>query len=548
MQEENANRGAINLAPTWQTLRNPYNTMDTSEIITGHVSGRSTDIIQIITGGQSAIVLAGAPNVGKSALIRYLQLPPDAEWSWRNELVGFHDQERLKNVQFVQVDLTKLEGIQSKDELLHAFIKQCVMALQSIAQVDKKPDFDLNLKGLIEMLRAISRETPHARYFLTLDTIERLGRFFIPSLKPESKAETLQERGLALLDHCNAIRTMVDLIDEFRTFGFILSIASLPRAKVADQFTHVSADLARFRTMTLQTFTWLDAGKFLAQEPESFGTEWSKSFHNLSQNCNFSEEEQKWIREQAGTHPHLLQQFCFYAFHLKQEYARIHGTWTELEESGKRQLIEWINERLSTFFARTWNRLLEALNSDAGAKEKTQRNFSEFISLLAQKQVYDEINQAYWDQWGSELRYILCSEGILRYDPFQLIHFPGDIMRQYLVQRAKENSELYAFQTTSSTTGRGFWLSITMPDTQRERLSLSDLEYRLLKTLMQNPKRCSEEELMLAAWGKKIEKSTFSQRIHHLRKKLREQCGTEIIDNRYGGIYSLNYPEWFQLE
>jgi hypothetical protein len=537
----------------WHTLRNPFNTMDTPEIITGHISGRSTDIIQIITGGQSAIVLAGAPYIGKTALIRYLRLPPDTEWSWRNELVDFPNQQKLKNTHFVQIDLTRLEGIESKEDLLAAFVRRCAIALQSVYEKDKQTSEEFNLKGLIKMLRNISQETPEARYFLMLDTIERLDRLGIPSFKPGSKAQTPQERGLALLDHCQAIRTLVDLIDEFRILGFILSIESLPRAKVADQFTHVSADLARFKTMTLQTFTWQDAGKFLAQGPESFGTEWARSFHDLSENCIFSARDQEWLREQAGTHPYLLQKACFYAFHLKQEYAKLHGTWIELQDSGKRQIIDWINEGLSTFFTHSWDRLQEALKSDSETNEKTLGDFREFIHLLMQKQADDEINPAYWDQWGSQLRYIVCSEGILRYDPFQPIHFPGTILRHYLVQKARENAELFSSPIASPTiisptTGRGFWLTITRPEKQRELLSLSELEYHLLKTLLQNPKQCSELELMIGAWSKKIDKAVFTQRMHHLRKKLREQCETEIIQNRYGGLYSLNHPEWFHLD
>ena len=305
--------------------------------------------------------------------------------------------------------------------------------------------------------------------------------------------------------------------------------------------------------MTLQTFTWQDAGKFLAQGPESFGGEWAESFNDLSNNCIFSEKEQEWLREQAGTHPYLLQQFCFYAFHLKQEYAKLHGIWIELQESGKRQIIDWINEGLSTFFTRTWNRLQEALKSDTETKEKTLGDFREFIQVLAQKQADDEINPAYWDQWGSELHYILCSEGIIRYDPFRPIHFPGAILRYYLVKKARENSESFTSFIASATivsltVGRGFRLSISRPENQREILSLSELEYHLLKTLLQNPKHCSELELMTEAWGKKIDRRVFTQRMHHLRKKLREQCGTEIIQNRYGGLYSLNHPEWFHLD
>src|SRR5437660_12907550 len=96
---------------SWHTLRNPFNTIDTSEIITGHISGRSTDTIQIITAGQSAIVLAGAPYIGKTALIRYLQLPPDTECSARTVLVDFPNHVKLKNIQLEPVDVTTLKDI-----------------------------------------------------------------------------------------------------------------------------------------------------------------------------------------------------------------------------------------------------------------------------------------------------------------------------------------------------------------------------------------------------------------------------------------------------
>src|SRR5207245_9085076 len=110
-------------------------------------------------------------------------------------------------------------------------------------------------------------------------------------------------------------------IDEFKNFGVLLSIQGLPRSRVDDQFTQVSADLARFINMTLQSFTWEDTGKFLAQEPENFGTTWANTFRKLGSSCIFSQGYQQWIREQAGTHPYLLQQYCLHAFRLKQDYA-----------------------------------------------------------------------------------------------------------------------------------------------------------------------------------------------------------------------------------
>src|SRR5579884_2425202 len=84
----------------WSALPNPFSrlatqsllesptekTTDTSEIITGHVSGRRSDIIDIVTGVQSAILMTGASQIGKSTLLRYLARPPQSEWSWRDEL------------------------------------------------------------------------------------------------------------------------------------------------------------------------------------------------------------------------------------------------------------------------------------------------------------------------------------------------------------------------------------------------------------------------------------------------------------------------------
>src|SRR5712692_1073915 len=82
-----------------------------SEAVTSHVSGRSTDIASIVMGAQSAIILAGAPNIGKSALIRHLQSPPNIGWSWRDESTELRDRLRLSEILFVQVDLRPLEGI-----------------------------------------------------------------------------------------------------------------------------------------------------------------------------------------------------------------------------------------------------------------------------------------------------------------------------------------------------------------------------------------------------------------------------------------------------
>src|SRR6266566_4864270 len=121
------------------TLSNPFDVLDVRGNIIGRVSGRSTDIRQIISEGQSEIVLAGAPTIGKSTLINYLQLPLCAEWSWRNELAGSLDQQKLDNTHFVQIDLAHLEGIEDKNDLLNTFISRCASALHQAYKKEKPP-------------------------------------------------------------------------------------------------------------------------------------------------------------------------------------------------------------------------------------------------------------------------------------------------------------------------------------------------------------------------------------------------------------------------
>jgi GTPase SAR1 family protein len=544
----------------WLNLQNPFSKiskyvtlvsnirreLDNSEVIMGRVSGRSTDITKIIMNEQSAIFLVGTPNIGKTSLIHYLQKHPNTGCSWRDEQTDLQGQLHLENIHFVQIDLTPLEGIEKPDELFAAFVQQCTKALLDVYQPDSQSlPQKYDLKELRSLLRIINRETPNARYFFMLDSVERLGMPGLPFLPlGNSKAETPQERGLAILEHCNAIRTLVDLIDEFVIFGVILSIESLPRPKIDDQFHHISLDLARFTTMTLQTFTWEDTIRLLSQEPENFGQGWSKMFKALGGNSIFSRSEQEWLRQQAGTHPYLLHQFCLNTFGFKQEYASIHSYWPELQEREMLQISESVNESLSPFLAHIWHRLGEVINK---CDQKARSKFVEFIRLLEYKQANDEVDPTVWYELGSDLRYILYSEGIVRYDRLRPVHFPGAILCQYLIQETKESlggNEQIISQMPSD----GRYLTISYSGEQRADVLLSDLEYRLLKTLIQHPDRCKEEALMKGAWGKLIERSRFTQRMHQLRKKLKDQgIGTDIIENSYGGFYSLKHPEWIYL-
>lgn len=531
----------------WKLLRNPFQALpESGEIITGHISGRKVDIQEIVIGGQNAIIVAGAPHIGKTSLLRYLLRPATARWSWRDELEELRPYLKLDEVSFAQIDLAKLEGFTDANDLLIPFIAQCIAALQSTwPQVTGTYS---GLKGLRELLRYMSHEYPDACYFAMLDNIERLQGPDMPSLKEITKAETPQERGLALLDDIGAFRVLVDLLDEFPQFGVILAIESLPSPRISNQFTHVSADLARFRTMTLQAFTREDTLRFLAQDIESFGDGWARQFREVGGNVLFSPEAQRWLYESAGSHPYLLQQFCFHTFHFKCEYALRHGSWSDLPKDEREQLIERVSERVSTFLDRTWKRIRASLDA---CSPETKEKFYDFITGSKGKSADEEIDPTTWNRLGSELRYILYSEGIVRYDPLQSVYYPGSLLLNYLAQKAEEHVKalrpamVFRSQTTSNTNE----LVITLPDKQPQHLELSSLEYALMQTLLHQPGKCSEEALMRAAWGKITSKQVLTQRIFHLRKKLRDAWdGEEMIENIYGGFYALKHPEWFSWQ
>ncbi|HZU66078.1 MAG TPA: winged helix-turn-helix domain-containing protein [Ktedonobacteraceae bacterium] len=544
----------------WSALPNPFSrlatqsllesptekTTDTSEIITGHVSGRRSDIIDIVTGVQSAILMTGASQIGKSTLLRYLARPPQSEWSWRDELADLRDQWKFDDFHFIPVELSPLEEIERKDDLLLAFARQCAIGLLAVnapCEADGKKFSEL-LRGINQFLRDKRQETPFARFFLVIDTLEYVGKHDLELSGEGVRAH--QNRGLTLLDQCGALRMLVDLIDEFNNFGVLLSTQSLPRPSLEDQFKQVSADLARFATTTLQIFTWEDAQKLVAQHPESFGTNWAKTFRAAGESCIFTDAEQQWILEQAGTHPYLLHQYCLRTFRYKQQYASQYGKWTELKSRDQDTINEYTRERLSIFLAHFWQRLQEALDKST---PETRRDFYDFIHRAAQKQADETMSLDEWHQHSQQLRYILYNEGVVRSGLFQPVHFPGAILSNYLLQKVKER----ALTSTSapvqpSLPARGSGLIIRQSHESEKHLPLTETEFRLMKTLLEHAQHCTEEQLITNVWGKPIGHTTFTQRLFHLRKKLKECAGEEIIENHYGGIYTLNHPDWFTLE
>ncbi len=526
----------------WRTLPNPffYNDTNASSGIIGRVSGRSKDIMNIIYNDQSAIILSGAPRIGKTGLLRYLQttLQPQL-WSWsqEEELVRLLDKKTLNATYFVQIDLIPLENIsQNTDqkEVYPRFLQQCGEALQKVYQLDNQPP-PSDLKSLREFLRYTKHNRSDTRCFVILDNIDRLGMDTPSFFLGNTNAKTPQERGIAVLNDCGAIRALTWLIEEFRNFGVILSLESLPRARMDAQFTHVSADLTHFATTTLQIFSRDDTLTFLKQTPEQFGDDWAQQFKEQAGEVIFSPTEQAWIYEQAGSHPYILQQFCLQTFHFKQLRAEQYNRWLDLEEEAWSSLVEHVKAQIITFLNRMWKRLRVALTT---VGPETRDNFFKFVTSLSEKLPGEAITAKGWNELRTEVQYILYNEGIVRYDPFQIVYFPGTLLSDYLLQKVTEADLI---------TVRPPQLVIKFPEGVSEPLILSELEYRIIKALQVHPKRCPEDELMKAGWNKIIEGKTFMQRMYQLRKKLKGNSDTDVIINHYGGLYSLLYPEWLQF-
>jgi len=526
----------------WRTLRNPFQTYaEPSEGTTGRVSGRSADIRNIIIGGQGAIIMTGAPNIGKTSLVRSLRQPPEAGWTWRDELPDLDELLNLDHIHFLQIDLTPLQGLENKNDVRRLFIEQCISALTSL-RPDKVTEYD-GSKGLRVILREIFKEQPDLRCYFMLDDIERLQEPGVAQFDPSGKPRTQQERSLTLLEASGILRLLVDLLDEFPQFGVIFFLVSQPSSDVGNMYINVSADLARFTTMLLQVYSRDDALLYLAQKPEILGIQGSRVFVDAGVSCLFSDSEQRWLYEQAGTHPYLLKQLCFLAFQIKQMNALKRCSWIELESLEKQQLIELMNEHVSAYFGRTWRRIDQALQDSA---QEARDQFYEFIRASNKWRSFDGSEQELWEQLDEELHYILRSEGIVRSEPLMPVEYPGALLRLYLEQRVHEQEGPPAVRPSVSSNQKE--LLVTLPGQPPASVVLSDIEYRLVKTLLDNPKRCSEAQLMQAGWGRPIDRSVFTQRMHHLRKKLRKYTGDEdIIENRYGGKYLLSHAEWVHV-
>lgn len=532
---------------TWTLLPNPFFYSETKATtgILGQVSGRHRDIINIVYNDQSAIILSGAPRIGKTALVRYLQAAERAEsWSWRQEveLTKLLEPEILKTTHFVQIDLSPLEDIyqivvpsELKKKLYDCFLEQCGRALYELYKIEKR-DIPADLRNIRVLLRHMRSHQPKMRCFVLLDNIDRFGIDTPAFLLENTSAHTPQERGIALLNNCGAIGALVGLLDEFRNFGVILALESLPRASVDAQFLHVSADLARFATTTLQAFTYEDALAFLKQRPEQFVNEWAQDFKERGGDSIFDAIEQEWLYRQAGTHPYILQQFCFHAFYFKLLRAdRSNKKWMGLEEEDKTYLIERVRGTIITFLNYMWRRLQTALDT---VSIETREVFIKFILSFEESSAFTCIEPEEWNKLGPEVQYILYNEGIVRFDPLQEVHYPGALLRDYLLQRAKE---LEGVRDQPSR------LIIKFPQGESEPMVLSELEYRLVKTLLQQRRQYTESELMKAGWNRLIEGKTFTQRMYQLRKKLKGHTQIDVIVNHYGGLYSLPHPEWFQF-
>ncbi len=561
------------------TFPNPFVQSGPDEGIIGQISGRANDIIQIITGSQNAIILSGASRIGKTTLVRYLC--NKRYWPWRKELerLGVADFLMLEDVYFVQVHIRPLNEqnianvMKNPETLLVPFIQECYSALSDVllptsnaSHITNIVQQEYSLQEWYDMLHTLLFENENKRFFVVLDALDRLALSQLDfSGIAKTSAETKNEQGLAVLDKAGVIRLLVDLIDTHGNFGAILSLESLPRTRKTEQLSQVSADLARFAFTMLQIFPMEEAQRILSQPPEAFGEKWASDFRKLREQVSidrtlipaseeqiFTREEQAWLLEQAGTHPYLLQQCCLQLFYYKQEYINasigtkdniarwpvvIKAADSQEEQQHLTALKEAMDEPFNTFFSGLWKRLQEALKHSSA---ETRMQFYEFVEFLRvhETEMILPLNQ--WTRWNAETRYLLYAEGIVRYEVFKMIYLPGRLLRNYLIQQVK-------VVNTGQT--KGYWVTIDRPGVQEEQVSLSDLEYRLLKTLLQNSKRCSEDELMKGAWDQVTERSTFMQRMHHLRKKLKERTGDQdLIVNHYGGQYSLTHPEWLHLE
>src|SRR5947209_17479181 len=120
-------------------------------------------------------------------------------------------------------------------------------------------------------------------------------------------------------------------------------------------------------------------------------------------------------------------------FSFKQLRAERYDQWADIETEDKPYLIEQVKTQIITFLNRVWKRLQAALETiDTDNKADMKEKFYTLIDSLAGKKANETFTTEAWNKLETEIQYILSNEGIIRYDHFQPVHYPGALLTGYL--------------------------------------------------------------------------------------------------------------------
>jgi|GEM_PF-5323837 hypothetical protein len=235
----------------------------------------------------------------------------------------------------------------------------------------------------------------------------------------------------------------------------------------------------------------------------------------------FTPDEQDWLLREAGTHPYLLGGLCYLAFMVHREQSEMHGgRWEPLTEEERKDILRMAHQAFDPVCARIGRQVARHIWPREAAADLLYRLAR---ALVAHRNMGVE----------HELGEVLHEYGMLV--PHQ--NRPCELFVTGVGRSAGISVAAPAVSLPGGGAGR---VRIRVPTGEWRVVRLSPLEYRLLAALKRaGSVEVSREALMEAGWGMAVPLSTFAQRLHQLRRKLRDMLGKDYIENVYGSGYRL---------
>jgi hypothetical protein len=475
-----------------------------------HFVGRLEALRHLLRVLPSIVGITGPEYIGRTSLLRFLN-DPRAYDRWQrtvpNPTAARQVVAQLRQWRFFYLDLRRFLTTNDTQERSYEFLRALDRALrQFLHEPGIDGDTPATTEGTFDLVRRIRRNLStgplaEQQVCLLLDSADLLMR----------NSPACQRNPEHWLGNTSIPTTVALLVETAPNFGVVL--AATQSAIDQRELSSISPVWARMVPMRLGPLTAEEARVLVALTPDD-APAWQR----------FSPEEQDWLLEQAGTHPYLLQGLCYLMFEAHHDHREATGQWEPLTDAEREEVLHMAHHTFDSICLRIGKEIAQRIwpkEPEVDLLHKLAR------TLIAHHNMATEY----------DLRDALKGYGLLvpyQSRPCEL--FVASVSRNAEFSRAAAPT-VAPPPPPAVAAGR---IRVRMPDGAWRVVRLSPLEYRLLAALKRaGSAEVSREALMTAGWGQPVSLSTFSQRLHQLRRKLHDVLGADCIENTYGSGYRL---------